>query len=66
MQNDVILSVLLTCVCSHMPLQVEGVVESFSTVPTWMSLHQAVALQVSSQHALQGEYLVAHGANKVT
>lgn len=43
-----------------MPLEVEGIVESFATESTRMSLHQAVALQVASQHALQREYLVAH------
>lgn len=48
-----------------MPLEVEGIVESFATESTGMPLHQAVALQVASQHALQREYLVAHGAHKV-
>lgn len=56
----------LTCVCSHVPLQVESVVESFATKATWMSLYQAVALQVAGQHALQGKDLVAHRAPKVT
>ncbi len=55
---------ILTCVCPHVPLQIEGVVESFATEPTGMPLHQTVALQVTSQHALQREHLVAHGAHK--
>lgn len=42
-----------------MPLQVEGIVKSFTTELTWMSLHQAVALEVAGQHALQREDLVA-------
>lgn len=49
----------LTCVCSHVPLQVEGVVKSFPTELTRVSLHQAVALEVAGQHALQREDLVA-------
>lgn len=51
--------------CSHMPLEVKRIVESFTTESTRMPLHQAVALQMASQHALQREYLVAHGAYKV-
>lgn len=51
---------ILTCVCPHVPLQVKGVIESFATESAWMSLHQTVTLEVSGQHALQGEYFVAH------
>lgn len=43
-----------------MPLEIKGVVEAFTTELTWVSLHQAVALEVAGQHALQGENLVAH------
>lgn len=50
----------LTCVRSHMPFEVKGIVESFSTESAGMSLHQAVALEVAGQHALQREYLVAY------
>lgn len=49
-----------------MPLQVEGIVKSFTTELTWMSLHQAVALEMTGQHALQGEDLVADRAYEVT
>lgn len=56
----------LTCVCSHMPFEVKRVVESFATVSTGVSLHQAVTLQVTSQHSLQRKYLVARWANKVS
>lgn len=56
----------LTCVCSHMPLQVEGIVKSFAAELTWMSLHQAVALEVAGQHALEGEYLVTDWTYEVT
>lgn len=56
----------LTCVCSHVPLQVKGIVKSFTTELTWMSLHQAVTLEVAGQHALQGEELVADWAYEVT
>lgn len=42
-----------------MPLQVKGVVEAFTTELARVPLHQAVALEVAGQHALQGEDLVA-------
>lgn len=45
--------------CPHVPLQVESVVKSFATELARVSLHQAVALEVAGQHALQGEDLVA-------
>lgn len=50
----------LTCMCSHMPLEVKGIIESFTAESTRVSLHHAVALEVASQHALQGEYFVAN------
>lgn len=50
---------------SHMPLQIKGIVKSFTTELTRMSFHQAVALEVAGQHALQGENLVADRAYEV-
>lgn len=56
----------MTCVSPHVSLQVEGIVESFATESTRMSLDQAVAFKVTGQHALQGEHLMANRAHKVS
>lgn len=56
----------ITCVCSHVPLQVKGVIETFAAVPAGVPLDEAVALQVTGQHALQWENLMAHGAQEIT
>lgn len=50
---------------SHMPLKIKSIVESFSTKPTRVSFHEAVTLQVASQHALQRKRLVAVRTSKV-
>lgn len=49
-----------TCMCPHMPLQVECIIEAFATEATWVSFHKAVAFQVAGQHPLQREDFVAH------
>lgn len=53
------------CVRAHVPLEVKGVVEALPTVPTGVSLYHAVAFEVTRQHSLQGEHLVAHGTKEV-
>lgn len=52
----------LTCVCAHMPLEVEGVVEALATEAAQVPLHLAVALEVPVEHALQTEGLAAQVA----
>lgn len=41
-----------TCVCAYMTLEVEGVVEAFSTEAAEVSLCIAVTLDMSVQHSL--------------
>lgn len=55
-----------TCVCPHVALQVEGVVEALPAEATGVPLHQAVALQVAGQHSLQGEHFVTHLAHELS
>ena len=50
---------------AHVPLEVKGVVEALAAVAARVPLHQAVALHVAREHALQREHLVAHGAQEV-
>lgn len=52
--------------CAHVPLQVKGVVEAFAAVPARVPLDKAVALQVSRQHALKWENLMAHRTLEVS
>lgn len=52
--------------CAHVPLQVKRVVEAFAAVPARVSLDKAVALQVSSQHALEWEDFMANGTLEVS
>lgn len=49
----------LTCVCAHVPLQVEGVVEALAAEGAQVPLHLVVALEVTGEHALQAETLAA-------
>lgn len=50
---------VLTGVGPHMSLQVEGVVEAFSTEGAQVPLHLAVALDVTVEHPLQAEAFAA-------
>lgn len=47
---------------SDVPLEIEGVVESFPTEGAQVALHQAVALVVAVEHALAVECFTAHSA----
>lgn len=49
----------LTCVCTHVPLQVEGVIEALAAEGAQVPLHLVVALEVAVEHALQAEALAA-------
>lgn len=57
--------VILTCVCSHVSLQVKGVVEAFPAVPARVSFDETVTLQVTGEHALQRKHLMTHRTQKV-
>lgn len=57
--------VILTCVCSHVSLQVKGVVEAFTAVPARVSFNQTVTLQVTGQHALQRKHFMTHRTQKL-
>lgn len=56
----------LTRMRAHVPLEVECVVEALAAVPAGVPLHQAVALEVPGQHALQGKHLVTQRTQEVS
>lgn len=55
----------LTCVSTDMALEIEGVVEAFVAIWAQVTLHLAVAFQVTIQHALVGEPLLAERAGEL-